>query len=192
MRAEMRAHRLVLIFVAGWIAIFLYVLFASGVHRSEARVEAEAILLLTNLVAGAFVYVGMGEIVAAATFAPPHRREFTAYLLLGEIALITGFAVLFNATASLRTVAIIVAPYPILFGLAELRMARGLAHHRRQATALYVCGVLELASGVVLATGHSWNDVQLLRLLTITAIASLLQLLPFVFFRPNQLPRGSS
>jgi len=189
MREEIRAHRLVLIFITAWIAIFLYILFALGVHRSEARVEAEAILLLTNLVAVAFVYVGMGEIMAAATFGPPHRKEFTTYLLLGELSLITGFGLLLVEKATLPTVALIIAPYAILFGLAELRMARGLAHHPRQATALYVCGALEIGTGCLLLVSHYWSEVLIVRLLTMTAIASLLQLLPFVFFRPHQLPR---
>lgn len=190
MRDEMRAHRLVLIFIAGWIAIFLYVIFAAGIHRSEARVEAGAVLLLTNLVAAAFVYVGMGEVLAASAFRPPHRKEFTAYLLLGEFSLITGFVLLFNASASLPTVAVIIAPYAFLFGLAELRMARGLGHHPRQATALNVCGALELGCGIALATAYFWSEVELIRLLVVTAIASLLQLAPFIFFRPNQLPQS--
>jgi len=189
MREELRAHRLIIIFIAGWITIFLYILFALGVHRSEARVEAEAILLLTNLVAVAFVYVGMGEIMVAATFGPPHRKEFTAYLVLGELSLITGFALLFTAEASLPMIALIVAPYAILFGLAELRMARGLVHHPRQATGLYICGALEIGTGGLLLRSHYWSEVLIVRLLTMTAIASLLQLLPFVFFRARQLPR---
>ena len=66
MQSEMRSHRLVIAFITGWIAIFLYMLYTLGAHRSETRVEAEAILLLTNIVAVAFIYVGMGEILAAA------------------------------------------------------------------------------------------------------------------------------
>ena len=190
MREEIGVHRLVLIFITAWIAIFLYVLYALGAHRSEIKVEAEGILLLTNLVAAAFVYVGMGEILAAATFGPPHRKEFTAYLLLGEFSVIAGFFLLFNAVASLPTIAVILAPYALLFGVAELRMAPGFAHHPRQATALYVCGALELGCGVLLATGHYWTDIQLIRLLTITAIASLLQLVPFVLFRAKRLPES--
>jgi hypothetical protein len=185
MRSEIESHKLVLGFIAAWIVLFIGVLFLFHAHWDETRVEAEVILVLTLTVAAALGYVGTGEIIVGAIFGPAHRREFITYLLLGSLSLISGLFLAVSTDDSLKLIALLVAPHALLFGLALFRLSRAVPHHAQYARALVVCGAAELLCGFALAGAYWLTDARIVSLLGLTAVVSLLQLIPFLFFKPS-------
>jgi hypothetical protein len=173
--------------IAVWIFIFLYVVFALGAHRSDVRIEVEGVLLLTILVAAALCYVGMTGLILGGVFGANHRREVGTYLSVGLLALILAAVLTFTREQSMAMISATVAPFALLFGFAELRLARGFSQHHRQARALFLCGFLEMSCGIllVLAAVHLFDEISALRLIALTAMISLLQLVPFLSFRPH-------
>lgn len=182
MRSEIRMHRVVLAVLAFVIAAFVALLLYLHPSLESERLEAVASLILVVVAAAAFVAVGAVEETIAFIFGRSHRRELLSYLLLGLASIASGLFLTFSDRASLQTVAFVVAPNALLFGAAELRMAQHLSHHPRQKRGLLLCGLCELALGIALVCGWKLPTQDVATLLGLTAIVSLLQLLPLLLF----------
>lgn len=182
-------HRLVLAVFAFVIAAFVALLLYIHPSLENERLEAIASLILVVVAAAAFVSVGAVEETIAFMFGKKHKRELLSYLVLGLVSIASGLFLAFSQTASLQTVALVVAPHALLFGAGELRMAQHLSHHPVQKRSLYLCGLCELAFGIALACGWMLPAQDVSALLGLTAIVSLLQLLPLLLFngRVSQL-----
>lgn len=192
MRAELSTHKLTLSFIALWIAGFLALVFLLGAHRSETRLQAEVVIVLTIVVAAAMFQLGGTALVGAGILGRHHRREFNIYLGLGSLALLLAAVLTLTTNDSMGRIALTVAPFPLLFGIAEMRIARGLSHHPRQANALRITGAAEVACSIALLASFHFSEANALRVITVTALATLFQLIPFVMFGPRDyrpLPR---
>jgi len=184
MREELRSHKLMLGFIVGWIIIFLSTLVSFGAHKADVKLEAGVVLVLTSVVGAALSYVGMSGIVAAGIFGKKHRREFLAYITLGMLALVMATILMFSTDESIAILCLGAAPFPLLLGLAEIRLAMGFTRHQQLSHALIVCGLLELTCGVLLACARFFDELQVMSIIAATAFISLLQLVPFLFFQP--------
>ena len=183
MRYEMRLHRLLLamlvVLLVGFVAGVFYLNAQPGAEDREAAVS----LIVVLAVAVSFTYMGMAEGMVALYFGVRHRRESAVYLLLGLVSVASGLYLAALHMESLQIVAVVVAPHALLFGLAELRIARGMERHRRERRALVVCGWCELGLGVVLLAGYRMGSHQVAELLGIVAFLTVLQLISLLLFR---------
>jgi uncharacterized membrane protein HdeD (DUF308 family) len=182
MRSEVRMHRVVLAVLAFVTAAFVALLLYVHPTLEYERLEAIASLILVAVAAAAFVSVGAVEETIALIFGKRHKRELLSYLLLGSVSIASGLFLAFSKTASLQTIAFVVAPHALLFGAGELRMAQHLSRHPVQKRSLYLCGLCELALGIALACGWMLSTQDVSTLLGLAAIVSLLQLLPLLLF----------
>jgi len=182
MREELQSHRIVFSLVAMWLVIFLITGFYLNLYRSPGRLEAEMILIVSIAVTSALGYMGLTEIIVGLQFGGTHRRELLAYLVLGTLSLLSGLLLAIGTEISLHRLALAVSPYAILFGAFQLRLGQGMSRHPSQRRSFRVCGVIEIASGILLACGSFFSGVNVMRLLGVTAASTLLQLVPFLFF----------
>jgi len=189
MQEELKSHKVVFGLVAIWLVIFLFILFFLEAPRHANRLEAEVILVLSIAVTSALGYIGLAEIVVGLQFGRSHRQELVTYLVLGTFSLLTGILLALTTPLRLALISFAVSPHAILFGLFQLRLSHGLARHPPQARSLKVCGVIEILSGLALASGFFLSDASVVRLLGLTAASTLLQLFPFLFFskRPHSV-----
>jgi len=182
MQEELKSHKIVFALVAMWLVIFLVILFLLDLHHYSERVEAEIILVLSIAVTSALGYIGIAEIVVALQLGRSHRRELIAYLVLGVLSLMGSVLLALTTQVSLSRIALVISPYAIFFGLFQLRLGSGLPRHPAQARSLKICGISEVASGVLMACGFLLSDANVITLLGVTATSTLLQLFPFLFF----------
>ena len=188
MRAELSVHRFVLSILTVWIVIFVALLVLLGAEDAGTRVAVEIILLYSIVVSAAFVGMGMIEFMAAIELGWKHRREAATYCVLASIALASGLFLATRPNVSLQTISLVVAPHALLLGLTQLRMAAHLGHHRRQRTALAVCGFMDLAAALMLAGTEFINSEWLIvKILGLTAITALLQFIPLLFLQKSDL-----
>jgi uncharacterized membrane protein HdeD (DUF308 family) len=130
-----------------------------------------------------FVAVGFVEETVAFQFGMKHKRELLSYLLLGLVSISSGLYLAISRTASLQTIAIIVAPHALFFGIGELRVAQHLQRHPVTRRGLVVSGLCEVALGVALVCGWMMSSEEIASLLGLTAIFSILQLVPLLFYK---------
>ena len=184
MYMELRWHRLILWLMAVWIALFVGVLFIFHVRADGFRAEAEIMMLLTVIVGAAFAYMGTAEVIVGANFGLAHRTEFLTYLALGAFSLICGVSLALSTEQSLKLAAVLVFPFALLFGLAQVRIAHGLTRHAAR-WSFRMCGIAELLCGIVLAGAPWYSDQAVVAILGLTAFGSLLQLIPFLAYSPK-------
>lgn len=182
MQSEIALHRRVFAAQAALLTVFVGVLiYVDPLLRSKWLDTIGAAILIT-VTALAFLAVGAVEEVIAYRFGQRHRRELLTYLLLGLVSIASGLFLGLSSKASLQTVSLVVAPYAALFGFGELRIAQHLQHHLPQRKALVVCGLCEIALALSLLGTWMLPSRGVPVLLGLTAIVSLAQLLPLLFF----------
>jgi len=185
MREEFRSHKVIASLLAGWLAVFIAMLFFLGAFRTQARVEVEVILVLNMTVCAALGYMGLADLIVGIELGSPHRREIGIYLTMGIACLASSILLSLTTKVSLGLIAILVSPHAILFGVAQIRLSSRMNSHPTQARALRICGILELACGVCMVIAYRLSDANIVTLLGVTAVFTLLQLFPFLFFSPK-------
>jgi hypothetical protein len=184
MRYELRLHRLLLAMLVTLLALFVIALLYLNSHFGEEHLEAILSLIVVIAVATVFAYMGLVEGVTAFYFGTKHRREFIVYLLLALVSLSSALYLAMSQDEPLQRVSLVAAPHAFLFGLAELRIARGMERHPRERRALIVCGCCELLLGFALVWGSMLPSVRVAEILGVVACVTLVQLLPMLFYRP--------
>lgn len=192
MRVELRLHR----FVLGILVVLLAAFTGFGLHLrpmlEHPRVEMIGALMIVAVAASLFFTMGIIAATVALQFQARHRRELVTYGVLGLISISLGIYLASSHDAGLPEVALAAAPQAFLFALGELRLARHLEHHKALRRSLRVGGVVEVATGIALvyfgAWPAGWSSAEIVNLLIYGAVISLLQLLPFVLYRPGDGP----
>ncbi|HEV2275296.1 MAG TPA: DUF308 domain-containing protein [Acidobacteriaceae bacterium] len=190
MRSELKLHRVVSGILVLLLAAFVLLLLRLHPSLVDERLETIASLVLVVAAAAALVTMGMVEETIAFQFGRRHKRELLSYLVLGLISIASGLYLAISQTASLQTVGFFTAPFALLFGLAELRIASHLRHHPGYRRAILSGGLVELGMGVALLFGSRLSNESTAILLGYLAVLSILQLLPFVFFWRRSTPHG--
>lgn len=188
MRYELHLHRVAI----GILILLLGGFIAYSIHLrpvlAHARFETIGALFVVAVAAAVFVTIGIVESTIAFQFGKGHRRELITYLVLGFISLGSGLYLAISDTSSLQTVALVSAPHALLFGLAELRVARHFERHPNYRRGLKIGGVVEIFLGLALIFGSELPTQDVVMLLAYVAIVTVLQLVPFVFFRFPHAP----
>ncbi len=183
MRYELRLHRLIASILTtvliGFVVLFVYL-----DHRaSDIWIEASVALVLEIAVATGLVYVGMAEGVMAFQFEAKHKREIFSYLILGVLSIGSGLYLSITEQSSLMTIALVVSPHVLLFGLAQLRVSRHVGHHLLMRRALLVCGLCEVLMGLGLVAVSRVSDRAAASLLAYVAAMTALQLIGFLMYK---------
>ena len=183
MRYELRLHRLIASILTavliGFVVLFVYL----DHHASDIWIEASVALVLEIAVATGLGYVGMAEGVLAFQFEPKHRREIFSYLLLGVLSIGSGLYLSVTESSSLMTIALVVSPHVLLFGLAQLRVSRRMGHHLLMRRALLVCGLCEVLMGLGLIAVSRVSDRAAASFLAYVAAMTALQLIGFLLYK---------
>lgn len=182
MKQELHLHRVaieILILLLGGFIAYVFHLRPALAH---ARFETIGALFVVAVAAAVFVTLGIVESTIAFQFGRGHRRELVTYLVLGFISLGSGLYLAISNTSSLQTVALVASPHALLFGLAELRVARHFERHPNYRRGLRIGGVVEFLLGLALIFGSSLPTQGVVMLLVYVALLTILQLVPFLFF----------
>ncbi|AFL87426.1 hypothetical protein Terro_1106 [Terriglobus roseus DSM 18391] len=183
MRYELRLHRSLAAIVSGLLIGFV-VLFVYLDHRApSAWVEASVALSLEIAAATGLVAVGIAEGILAFEFGATHRREILTYLVLGVTSVVCGLYLTLTQSSSLKTVALVVAPHALLFGVAQLRVSRHLGHHPVVRTALITWGLSEVLMALALIVVSRVSDAASAGLLAYVAAMTALQLIGFLMYK---------
>jgi len=83
--------------------------------------------------------------------------------------------------ASIQTIALVAAPYALLFEIGELRLSAHLRRHFAKRRGFLINGFCEFALGV--AAAYYVLSQRAAMLLAYVAILSILQLVPFLFYK---------
>lgn len=187
MKYELHLHRV----AVGLLTLLLGGFIAYSLHLrpvlAHARFDAIGALFVVTVAAGVFVTIGIIEGTIAFQFGGGHRRELITYLLLGFISLASGLYLAISDTSTLQTVALVASPHALLFGFAELRIARHFQRHPNYSRGLKMGGVVEICLGLALIFGSSLPTQHVASLLIYVSLFTMLQLVPIVFF---QFPRA--
>lgn len=191
MRDEYQIHRFILTILSIWITIFLIVLITLHVQDATANLSAAIILLFSVVISSGFVGMSFFEILAAFDFGPGHKREVFAYLILACIDLMSGVALASVKSISLATIAVVISPHPLLFGIVLLRIARHMERHGVQRSALIFLGLFDISAALILGCSY-WipSDSFILRVLGLSALTALLQFVPFLI-GPDPIQHGN-
>jgi uncharacterized membrane protein HdeD (DUF308 family) len=169
--------------LTGVVLLFFYL----SSHPADVWIEASVSLVVVIVVAAVLVYMGMAEGIVALQFGTRHKRELLSYLLLGLLSVASGLYLAVSETASLRTIALIVSPHALLFGIAELRISQHMQHHSKQRSALLLFGVCEIALGMALILlGPRMSNSHVATLLGYGAAITSLQLLALLFYKSQR------
>lgn len=187
MTSEFKLHRVVSLSLAFLLIIFMAFLMRLEPSLSNEHMEELASLAVVSLAAATFVIMGIIDGFVAFQFGKQHQRELWIYLTLALISLASGFFLALSDTASVQTVAVVAAPHAFLFGIAEIRMARHLHHHRGYRRSFIVGGIAELLLGFSLLYGTTFSNHGTGMLLGFVAIISALQLLPLIFYSSDKV-----
>ena len=191
MRRELHLHRvavgILILLLSGFMA-YSYHLRPIIVH---AKFETFGALFVVAATAAIFITIGVIESTIAFQFGKGHLRELATYLILGFVCLGSGLYLAISTTSSVQTVALVASPHALLFGLAELRLARHFERHPNYRHSLRIGGAVEILLGLALIFGSSLPVLNLVKLLAFVAIITVLQLVPFVFFRFPHAPHAS-
>jgi uncharacterized membrane protein HdeD (DUF308 family) len=187
MTSEFKLHRVVSLALAFLLIIFMAFLMRLEPSLSNEHMEELASLAVVSLAAATFVIMGVIDAFVAFQFDKQHQRELWIYLTLALISLASGFFLALSDTASIQTVAVVAAPQAFLFGIAEIRMARHLHHHRGYRRSFIVGGIAELLLGFSLLYGTTFSNHGTGMLLGFVAIISALQLLPLIFYSRDKV-----
>lgn len=191
MKYELKLHRVTFRILAILLMAFVVFLLRIRPSLADERLEVIASLALVVVVATAFVIMGMIEGTMAFQFGREHKRELLSYLLLGLLSLASGLYLAISEDASIQTVALVVAPHALLFGLGELRIAQHLERHPAYRRGLFLSGLIEIALGFALLGGSKLSSEETAALLGYVAILSTLQLLPLLLYSHKVIPQQS-
>jgi hypothetical protein len=191
MRYELGLHRFLLAVMVTLLVLFATALFHLNSHPGEEHSEVILSLIVVILVATFFAYMGLVEGVMAFYFGTKHRREFIAYLSLALLSILSALYLAMSPDESLQRVALVASPHAFLFGLAELRVAKGMERHPGKRRALMVCGSCELLLGVALIWASTLPSFRVAEILGGVAFITLMQLLPILFYREIPTQRKS-
>ena len=192
MTSGFKLHRVVALSLAFLLIIFMAFLMRLEPSLSNEHMEELASLAVVSLAAATFVIMGIIDGFVAFQFGKQHQRELWIYLTLALISLASGFFLALSDTASVQTVAVVAAPHAFLFGIAEIRMARHLHHHRGYRRSFIVGGIAELLLGFSLLYGTTFSNHGTGMLLGFVAIISALQLLPLIFYSSDKVHLNGS
>ena len=151
-------------------------------------IEASVSMIVVIVVATALVYMGMAEEIIALQFGTKHRRELWAYVLLGSLSIASGLYLALSETATLGTIALIVSPHALVFGIAEFRISQRVLHHPKIRKTLLLFAACEVELGIALIIGFRMSDSHLASLLACGAAITSLQLLGDLIYK-NQAPQ---
>lgn len=183
MQYELRLHQLIAailtVVLIGFVALFIYL----DNHGPDVWMEASVALLLEIAVSAGLVYVGMAEGILALQFGRQHKREILSYLSLGALSVGCGLYLAMTESSSLMTIALVVSPHVLLFGVGQLWISQHITHHFAQRRALQVCGFCELLMGVGLIAASRISNAAVAKLLAYTAAMTALQLIGFLMFK---------
>ena len=183
MRYELRLHRLIASILTamliGFVALFVYL----DQHASDIWIEANVALVLEIAVSTGLVYVGMAEGVLAFQFEAKHKREILSYLILSALSIGSGLYFSMTESSSLMTIALVVSPHVLLFGLAQLRISRHVGHHLLVRRSLLVCGLCEILMGLALIAVSRTSNRAAASLLAYVAAMTALQLIGFLIYK---------
>ena len=183
MRYELRLHRLIAKIVTavliGFVILFVYL----DHLLPNVWTEASVALLLEIAVSTGLVYVGMAEGVLAFQFGVQHKREIFGYLILSALSVGCGLYLAMTGSSSLMTVALVVSPHVLLFGIAQLRLSRRMSHHVAQMRALQICGFCELLMGLGLIVVSRVSNATAARFLAYVAAMTALQLIGVLMYK---------
>lgn len=183
MRYELRLHRLIASILTavliGFVVLFVYL----DHHASGLWIEASVALVLEIAVSTGLVYVGMAEGILASQFEAKHKREILSYLILGVVSIGSGLYLSTTESFSLMTIALVVSPHVLLFGLVQLRVSRHVGHHLQMRRALLVCGLCEVLMGFGLIAVSRVSDRAAASFLAYVAAMTALQLIGFLIYK---------
>ena len=183
MRYELRLHRLIASILTavliGFVVLFVYL----DHHASDIWIEASVALILEIAVSTGLVYVGMAEGVLAFQFEAKHKREILSYLILSILSISGGLYLATTESSSIMTIALVVSPHVLLFGLAQLRASRYVNHHLVIRRALLVCGLCEVLMCVGLVAVSRVSDKAAASLLAFVAAMTAIQLIGFLIYK---------
>ena len=187
MQYELRLHRLIVsiltVVLIGFVVLFVYF-----DHRApDVWIEASVALVLEIAVSTGLVYVGVAEGVLAFQFGGRHKREILSYLLLSVLSIGSGLWLAMTESSSLMTIALVVSPHVLLFGLAQVRISQYLSHHLVLRRALLVCGICEVLMGIGLTAVSRVSDRSAASFLAYVAAMTALQLIGFLMYK--KVPR---
>ena len=185
MKYELKLHRITFGTLAIVLIVFVTFLLHIRPSLADERLEVIASLLVVVVVAAALASMGMIEGTMAFQFGTTHKRELLSYLLLGVLSLASGLYLALSETASLQAISLVAAPYALLFGLGELRIAQHFERHPQYRKGLVLCGLIEIALGFALVAGSRLSSEGAATLLGYVAALSILQLLPLLFYSPK-------
>lgn len=188
MKQELHLHRVaigILILLLGGFIAYVFHLRPALAH---VRFETIGALFVVAVAAAVFVTLGIVESTIAFQFGKGHRRELVAYLVLGFVSLGSGLYLAISDSSSLQTVALVASPHALLFGVAELRVAQHFERHPNYRRGLRMGGVVEIMLGMALIFGVALPSQDVVMLLVYVALLTILQLVPFVFFRFPHAP----
>lgn len=172
--------KLILWFMAIWIAIFVAVLLVISIMGGGERVSAEAILMLSVIVCSALATVGLSEIVVSFEYVHAWRREFVAHSLLGCGSIAAAYLLAILSEVSIGWIATVLAPYALLFGVAQIRVGLMIPGLRQQSRAFLLCGAIEIVFGILLLASLILGPAWAVSVLGATACGTLLQFVPFL------------
>jgi hypothetical protein len=190
MQYELRLHRLLLAMLATVLTGVVLLFFYLNSHPADVWIEASVSLVVVIVVAAVLVYMGMAEGIVALQFGTRHKRELLSYVLLGVLSVASGLYLAISETASLRTIALVVSPHALLFGIAEFRISQHMQHHSKQRRALLLFGACEITLGMALILlGSRMSNSHVAALLGYGAAITSLQLLAFLFYKSQRSER---
>jgi uncharacterized membrane protein HdeD (DUF308 family) len=183
MRYELRLHRsmaaILTAVLIGFVVLFVYL-----DHRApNVWVEASVALVLEIAAATGLVTVGIAEGILAFEFGQMHRREILSYLVLGVISVVCGLYLTLTESSSLRTIALVVSPHALLFGVAQLRFSRHMTNHPVVKVALITWGVSDLLMGLALIAVSRESDSAAAGFLAYVAALTALQLIGLLMYK---------
>ena len=185
MQSEIRLHRVTLVVLAVLLASIVTTLLYIHPSLEDSRLEAIASLIVVTVIGGVFLIIGIVEETSAVLFGLRHKRELLSYLFLGLVSIGLGIYFVVSDTATLRTVAIVAAPYAVLIGIAELRVAQHLRRHPWWRGALLAGSFcdLALALGFTHAYVSAASSKYIALLLGCAATISILRLAPLIYYK---------
>lgn len=190
MQYELRLHRLLLAMLATVLTGVVLLFFYLNSHPADVWIEASVSLVVVIVVAAVLVYMGMAEGIVALQFGTRHKRELLSYVLLGVLSVASGLYLAISETTSLRTIALVVSPHTLLFGIAEFRISQHMQHHSKQRRALLLFGACEITLGMALILlGSRMSNSHVAALLGYGAGITSLQLLAFLFYKSQRSER---
>jgi uncharacterized membrane protein HdeD (DUF308 family) len=185
MQSELRLHRLVIGILVAMLIIFIAIVLSLSPSLAHQHLEVIVSLGIVTAAATIFVMLGMVEEVVAFQFGMRHKRELLGYFLLGSFSLASGLFLAMFENASIQTIALVAAPHAFLFGIGELRLAIHMGRHPARKRAFLVSGVVEVVLGVTLLSTPCISSQHAAMLLGYVAILSVLQLVPFLLYKPT-------